>query len=226
MSRRRRRGVTPASTAVLHCRRSHEHCRGDEAWHWLCTPGAPMDIERNARRMAMTLRRGLAAVALATLALTAPPAALAAPSDESVLPAEMHTSEKGKRLAARYTPALREMSAKTQFVIITHNRKTMNMAPVLYGVTMQEPGVSRLVSVRFHEAMPQAAGFRREKVSHSFSTSVRPQLCVRAGVPLSLPSVKFFQEKSFVAELPCVIDKSSCVARIRLCFHCKDPNRS
>jgi chromosome segregation protein len=59
----------------------------------------------------------------------------------------------------RFTELVREMSAKTQFVIITHNRKTMNMAPVLYGVTMQEPGVSRLVSVRFHEAMPQAAGF-------------------------------------------------------------------
>jgi chromosome segregation protein len=59
----------------------------------------------------------------------------------------------------RFTELVREMSVKTQFVIITHNRKTMNMAPVLYGVTMQEPGVSRLVSVRFQEAMPQAAGF-------------------------------------------------------------------
>ncbi len=59
----------------------------------------------------------------------------------------------------RFTELVREMSAKTQFVIITHNRKTMNMAPVLYGVTMQEPGVSRLVSVRFQQAMPQAAGF-------------------------------------------------------------------
>ncbi|MGH9555219.1 MAG: hypothetical protein ACRD2Y_05295, partial [Terriglobales bacterium] len=59
----------------------------------------------------------------------------------------------------RFTQLVREMSVKTQFVIITHNRKTMNMAPVLYGVTMQEPGVSQLVSVRFHEAMPQAAGF-------------------------------------------------------------------
>ncbi|MGH9557011.1 MAG: chromosome segregation protein SMC, partial [Terriglobales bacterium] len=40
----------------------------------------------------------------------------------------------------RFTQLVREMSVKTQFVIITHNRKTMNMAPVLYGVTMQEPG--------------------------------------------------------------------------------------
>ncbi|MCI0356375.1 MAG: chromosome segregation protein SMC, partial [Acidobacteria bacterium] len=59
----------------------------------------------------------------------------------------------------RFTELVREMSVKTQFVIITHNRKTMNMAPVLYGVTMQEPGVSRLVSVRFQEDILQAAGF-------------------------------------------------------------------
>ena len=51
----------------------------------------------------------------------------------------------------RFTELVREMSAQTQFIIITHSKKTMGMAPVLYGVTMQEPGVSKLVSVRFHE---------------------------------------------------------------------------
>jgi chromosome segregation protein len=45
-----------------------------------------------------------------------------------------------------------EMSMQTQFIIITHSKKTMGMAPVLYGVTMQEPGVSKLVSVRFGAA--------------------------------------------------------------------------
>jgi chromosome segregation protein len=51
----------------------------------------------------------------------------------------------------RFTELVREMSSQTQFIIITHSKKTMGMAPVLYGVTMQEPGVSKLVSVRFHE---------------------------------------------------------------------------
>ena len=44
---------------------------------------------------------------------------------------------------------LREMSTGTQFVIITHSKKTMESAQAMYGVTMQEPGVSRLVSVKF-----------------------------------------------------------------------------
>jgi chromosome segregation protein len=51
----------------------------------------------------------------------------------------------------RFTELVKEMSLQTQFVLITHSKKTMGIAPVLYGVTMQEPGVSKLVSVRFGE---------------------------------------------------------------------------
>jgi chromosome segregation protein len=40
------------------------------------------------------------------------------------------------------------MSAVSQFIVITHNKKTMECADVLYGVTMPEPGTSRLVTVR------------------------------------------------------------------------------
>ena len=59
---------------------------------------------------------------------------------------------------ARFTKLVSEMSAGTQFIVVTHNRKTMEMASVLYGVTMQEPGVSKLVSVRWDEpAAAQAA---------------------------------------------------------------------
>lgn len=49
---------------------------------------------------------------------------------------------------------LREMSAHTQFIVITHTKRTMEAAEALYGVTMQEPGVSKLVSVRLQA--PQA----------------------------------------------------------------------
>jgi chromosome segregation protein len=53
---------------------------------------------------------------------------------------------------ARFTELVRAMSVQTQFILITHSKKTMSIAPVLYGVTMQEPGVSKLVSVRFGAA--------------------------------------------------------------------------
>ncbi len=49
----------------------------------------------------------------------------------------------------RFTRLVGDMSSQTQFIIVTHNRKTMETGSVLYGVTMQEPGVSKLVSVRW-----------------------------------------------------------------------------
>ncbi len=52
----------------------------------------------------------------------------------------------------RFLRVLRELTSQTQFIVITHNRKTMDAADVLYGVTMEEPGLSRLVSVRLTEA--------------------------------------------------------------------------
>ncbi|MGH2571488.1 MAG: hypothetical protein ACRDGR_09690, partial [bacterium] len=47
----------------------------------------------------------------------------------------------------RFVDMLRKVSENTQFVMITHNKKTMEVADYLYGVTMEEPGVSKLVSV-------------------------------------------------------------------------------
>jgi chromosome segregation protein len=51
----------------------------------------------------------------------------------------------------RFVSIVKEMSNKTQFIVITHNKNTMEMANNLYGVTMEEPGVSRTVSVRLHQ---------------------------------------------------------------------------
>jgi chromosome segregation protein len=56
----------------------------------------------------------------------------------------------------RFINMLREMGSETQFIVVTHNRKTMETGSVLYGVTMQEPGVSKLVSVRWDQAEAQA----------------------------------------------------------------------
>jgi chromosome segregation protein len=52
----------------------------------------------------------------------------------------------------RFTQMVQEMSRETQFILITHSKRTMSIAPVMYGVTMQEPGVSKIVSVRFNGA--------------------------------------------------------------------------
>jgi chromosome segregation protein len=49
----------------------------------------------------------------------------------------------------RFTTKIIEMSGDTQFLVITHNKRTMESARALYGVTMEEVGVSKLVSVRF-----------------------------------------------------------------------------
>jgi chromosome segregation protein len=57
----------------------------------------------------------------------------------------------------RFCDIVREMSARVQFVFITHNKSTMELASQLIGVTMNEPGVSRLVTVDVDEAVRLAA---------------------------------------------------------------------
>jgi chromosome segregation protein len=57
----------------------------------------------------------------------------------------------------RFTKLLTEMATGTQFIVITHSKKTMEAAQAMYGVTMQEAGVSKLVSVKFHHAQQRGA---------------------------------------------------------------------
>jgi chromosome segregation protein len=51
----------------------------------------------------------------------------------------------------RFTKLLAELSRDTQFIIITHNKNTMEIAQTLYGVTMEEPGVSKILGVDFRQ---------------------------------------------------------------------------
>ena len=62
----------------------------------------------------------------------------------------------------RLTRLLKEMSLETQFILITHSKKTMESAQSMYGVTMQEPGISKLVSVKFQPLMPPPAPREQE----------------------------------------------------------------
>ena len=146
--------------------------------------GVAMDISRTTRRMGTTFRRGLAAAVLVTLALAAPPPVPAAPSDDSVLPPEQHTSEKGKRLAARYAPALREMSAKIYhcmpWVEVKRN-----------GVGFYKPkhleGDVRYLSINLYidqQPSPEFAAFSiEERASRMFSRYVGPMVRRMAATP-------------------------------------------
>jgi len=51
----------------------------------------------------------------------------------------------------RFTKIIKDFSKDTQFIVVTHNKRTMEAADTLYGVTMQDEGVSKLVAVRFNE---------------------------------------------------------------------------
>ena len=57
----------------------------------------------------------------------------------------------------RFTKILDDFSKNTQFIVVTHNKRTMEAASTLYGVTMQEEGISKLVSVRFNEELDFAS---------------------------------------------------------------------
>jgi chromosome segregation protein len=55
----------------------------------------------------------------------------------------------------RFTRLIQRMSSSTQFILITHNKTTMEIARAIYGVTMEEPGISKLISVKLEEPEPE-----------------------------------------------------------------------
>ena len=57
----------------------------------------------------------------------------------------------------RYNEMVREMCRTSQFIVITHNKRTMEVADSLYGVTMEEPGISKIVSVKLSQQGATAA---------------------------------------------------------------------
>jgi len=134
-------------------------------------------ISPTAHRVASTFHRGLAAVALVALALTGVSPAAAAPSDQSVLPAEKHTSEKGRRLASTYAGPLRDLSAK-----IYHCVPWVEVKP--NGIGFYKPkhleGDIRYLSVHIYidqQPSPEFAAFTiEERASRMFSRYVGPML--------------------------------------------------
>ncbi|MDR2428005.1 MAG: hypothetical protein LBD19_03585, partial [Endomicrobium sp.] len=51
----------------------------------------------------------------------------------------------------RYNSMIKEFASKTQFLVVTHNKRTMEMVDVLYGVTMEEHGISKIISVKMNK---------------------------------------------------------------------------
>jgi chromosome segregation protein len=62
----------------------------------------------------------------------------------------------------RFVTVLNEFLDTTKFIVVTHSKKTMTVANMIYGITMQESGVSRQVAVKFEEVNDQGEIVRRE----------------------------------------------------------------
>jgi chromosome segregation protein len=81
----------------------------------------------------------------------------------------------------RFTAVLREFLDRSQFIIITHSKRTMAVADVLYGITMQESGISKRVAVRFEDYREEPQPASPAHASENGSANGAP-------VPLGLPS--------------------------------------
>jgi len=83
----------------------------------------------------------------------------------------------------RFIRVLKRFIDQSQFLIITHNKRTISMADTLYGVTMQEHGVSKIVSVKFQETErnEDAARVRETKPAASRGREAKPEAAVESG---------------------------------------------
>jgi chromosome segregation protein len=67
----------------------------------------------------------------------------------------------------RFASVLREFLHTTQFIVVTHSKRTMSFADTLYGITMQESGISKPVSVRFDDRSRDGDEIEREAVEET-----------------------------------------------------------
>lgn len=88
---------------------------------------------------------------------------------------------------SRFVKILDRFVGQSQFVVITHNKRTISRADMLYGVTMEEHGVSKVVSVRFNDKA-QVEGVENPSIAESFGkTGELPLDAARAAAPPSEP---------------------------------------
>ena len=78
----------------------------------------------------------------------------------------------------RYNRVLEALADQFQFIVITHNRRTMEVLDVLYGITMQEPGVSKVVGVDMQKDLPQhlRKAFKEESPAVAGGTAAARQV--------------------------------------------------
>src|SRR5262245_27502660 len=89
----------------------------------------------------------------------------------------------------RFNEIVKEMSAESQFLLITHNKRTIEVAERLYGVTMEERGVSKLVAVELHAAQPSGPSGRGR---YARAPMLDWTLLVVASLAGATPLVAFF----------------------------------
>ena len=87
----------------------------------------------------------LTAVALLLAVFRSKPGAVLSPGRRSTLPASDEAN------IGRFTAVLCEFRDISQFILVTHSKKTMACADVLYGITMQESGISKQIAIRFED---------------------------------------------------------------------------